>query len=370
MSKDGLSFDQHDLIATAETILDMRPDPAPRFRLLRDVLGLGPSDPEYRDAANQLHSSKWVKLLADSQQADGTWGRFHSQDTCVRQPFPTTESAITAALDLGLDEHSIILSQVLPVLIDHMSGKTCWPDPPEKHDNPLAWYVWARHYSAATMALIDRHHPRLDEFWAIWAEAVEAAFQSGTYDRQAEIVALNRLLDCRMKNPTPFHTRYPLLILSATTNRLPRDLERKVLEYVLHHPSGIYYVYDKDISVPPSIQSRRFWSWCRAHQLLSRFSVWQELSTEAANWIWAQRTPERVWDSGSGVSCRPYSSFPLSESWRRPANRIIDCTVETLALLAKRFPPAGPAPRPSPVTTTAPRASDSARPRSTAGRRR
>jgi hypothetical protein len=327
-------FTRGDLEAIALKILDMNPDPVPRFRLLRDVLELGPTDPAYSDAKRALQGSKWTALLIDSQWADGTWGRFHTQDSRVKQPFPTTERAIAIALDLGLDAQGPPLQRVLPVLLEYMDRTTVWPDRPEKHDNPQAWYVWVRHFSAAILALIDRRHPRLEPFWALWTEALGEAFQSGVYDRQQEIAALNALMDCRMKNPVPFHRRYPLLILSATDRRLPDDLERKMLGHVMHAPGGIYYVYEKEISVLPPIASRDFWGWFRAHQLLSRFSAWKAQSAEAVNWIWAQRTDEGFWDLGK-ISRKPWTSFPLSESWRRPQNRVIDSTVEMLALLSK-----------------------------------
>jgi hypothetical protein len=194
-----------------------------------------------------------------------------------------------------------------------------------------------KHFSAAVLALIDKHHPRLDAYWDVWSEVLKVAFHSGKYDRQREIDALNSLLECRMKNPVPFHKKYPLLILSATGKQLSGDLERVMLDFVMNAPLGIYYVYGKDLSVLPPILSRDFWNWCRAHQLLSRFRLWQELSTEAVNWIWAQRTAQGFWDLGSKISRKPFSSFPLSESWRRPENRIIDSTVEMLGLLSKRF---------------------------------
>jgi hypothetical protein len=330
-----LNFTQDDLEAIAKKILDMHPDPVPRFRLLRDVLRLDPTDTAYRDAKKALQESKWTALLKRSQMADGTWGRFHTRDSRVKQPFPTTESAIATALDLGLDGHSPTLQRVLPVILEYVDGTTLWPDPPEKHDNPQAWFVWVRHFSAAILALIEQHHPQLDAFWALWAEALHDAFQSGVYDRQREIAALNVLLDCRMKNPVPFHVRYPLLILSATHHQLSDDLERKMLDYVMHAPSGIYYVYAKNISILPPILSRDFWGWFRAHQLLSRFRVWKALSTEAVNWIWAQRTDEEFWDVGGHIARKPSTSFPLSESWRRPESRIIDSTVEMLGLLSK-----------------------------------
>jgi len=192
-----------------------------------------------------------------------------------------------------------------------------------------------RHISAAVLALIDDRHPRLDEFWDVWAEAVKAAFHSGEYDRQREITALNSLLKCRMKNPIAFHRRYPLLILSATKNRLPSDLERTMLEHVIRSPTGIGYTFEKDISVFPSISSRHFWYWVSAHRLLSRFPLCEQMYVDTLNWIWAHRTEEGYWDIGGRIGRKPYSCFPLSESWRRPANRIIDSAVEMLALLQK-----------------------------------
>ena len=98
-----LNFTQTDLKAIAERLLDMQPDPVPRFRLLRDVLRYGSSDAAYEEAERDLLQSKWVSLLADSQWDDGTWGRFHTQDSSKKQSFPTTESAIAIALELGLD---------------------------------------------------------------------------------------------------------------------------------------------------------------------------------------------------------------------------------------------------------------------------
>jgi len=58
---------------------------------------------------------------------------------------------------------------------------------------------------------------------------------------------------------------------------------------------------------------------------------------DAVNWIWAQRTPEGFWGLGSRIGRKPWTSFPLSESWRRRQNRVIDCTVEVLSLLSASF---------------------------------
>lgn len=330
-------FTQDDLKTAAERLLGWHPDPVPRFRLLRDVLHLPPSCAEYREAENSLQTSRWVILLQQSQQPDGAWGRFHTQDTTLKQPFATTEAAITTALDSGLDCTSPILAKVQTVILRYMSSEICWPDPPEKHDNPLGWYAHVPQVSAGVLAQIDPRHPRLGDFWQLWAEALRVSFQSGVYDRRKEIEVLNQLFKCQMKKPIPFHVKYPLLILSAANRRLPEDLERQVLDYVMHSPAGIYYVYDQTISDPPAVDSRRFWGWIQAHRLLARFPAWKEAAEDAVNWIWAQRGADGLWDASSGVSRKPFSCFPLSESWRRIENRKIDASVVMLDLLSRCF---------------------------------
>jgi hypothetical protein len=329
-----LRFTTTDLVSIAEQILALDPDPIPRFRLLRDVLRLNPASPEYTQAAATVQETAIVKLLRSSQHPDGTWGRFHTQDTSVKQPFLATEGAIAVALSSGLDRHDPILVRVQAAILDYMHARTCWPDPPEKHDNPLAWYVWVPHVSAAVLSLIDRFHPSLEPFWRIWVAAEQAAFQSGSYDRQKEITALVDLLDCRMKNPIPVTSKYPLLLLSSTHNPLPDGLERHLLSFILTYPRCIYYTYEKSLQDMPSIQDRHFWSWTQAHALLSRFGLWKEMAVEALNWIWEQRNEQGFWDLGRKMARRPFTPFPLSESWRRPENRLIDYTVEMLTLLS------------------------------------
>ncbi len=330
-------FTQRDLITAAEQLLEMKPDPVPRFRLLRDVLQVNPREAAYREAMQSLEGSKWIALLRDTQLEDSTWGRFHSQDSRLKQPFPTTENAISTALACGLDKDHPILAKALDRVVEYAEGKCTWPDPAEKHDNPLAWDVWVRHFSAAVLAQMDKHHPALDEFWHLWAEVVTASFHSGSYERDVEIKALNRLTNCRMKDPVPFSRKYPLLILSATGNRLPEELEKKVLGTLLGAPQGIYYVCPGPLNAFPPISSRYFWSWMQGHALLSRFRSWKSTCADTADWIWSQRTEDGFWDLGGRVSRKPFTCFPLSESWKRPENRLIDSSVEILDLLSRCF---------------------------------
>jgi hypothetical protein len=330
-------FTHDGLRQIAEELLAGELDPVPRLLLLRDVLGVSGDDPRLSSARHAVRQSRWVQLLEQTQLADGTWGRFHSQDTSAKQRVPTTETAVAIALASGLDGSDPVLERLMPTLLEYVEGRSVWCDRPEKHDNPDAWWIWVRHFSAATLSQIDPAHPALGSYCRIWAEVVEASFQDGRYDCDAEIVALNRLLQCRMRDPMPFHTKPALLLLSAERCRLQPSCEHALLQHVVNSDSGIYYVCDHRLSDMPGFSDRRYWNWTRAHRLLSRFRLWRHLCVDAANWIWAQRSEDGLWDLGRNVGRKPFTSMPLSESWRRKDNRLIDSTTEMLAILARVF---------------------------------
>ena len=63
-----MNFTQNDLKNTAEKILEMHPDPVPRFRLLRDVLRLNQAEAAYQAAEKGVQRSKWIALLRDSKR--------------------------------------------------------------------------------------------------------------------------------------------------------------------------------------------------------------------------------------------------------------------------------------------------------------
>ncbi len=329
------AFTEKDLIRAAERLLSMGPDPVPRFRTLKDLLQLPPEDAERRAAERALGETAIARLLSSTQLPDGTWGRFHTRNSRLKAPFPTTEMAITAALDSGFDAGGPLLRKTLKTVTLYATGKAHWPDPPEKHDNPLAWPIWERHFAAAVLAEMDPSHSLLPPFRTLWIESLRASFASGAYDRDAEIVALNRLLECRMKDPVPFHRKYPLLILSSAGEPLPASLERAALSHVLGSREGIYYACDGPLAPPRAMADKSIWSWIRAHKLLSRFPYWRTMARGAMNAVWNQCGEHGLWNSSASVAKKPYTAFPLSESWRRPENRVIDCSVVILDLLMR-----------------------------------
>lgn len=323
------------ILKTSERLLQMDPDPVPKYLLLRDGLDLEASDEDLQKAKRALFRSRWVQQLRESQWNDGTWGRFHSQDTKAKQRVATTENGIYLALESGLDNHDELLSKTVAFITDHIDGKTMWRDKPEKHDNPHAWFVIIPYISAANLALIDNEHEKLEYFRDTWIEIVSHAFQGKAYDRKVEIEVSNRVLNCEMKSPPRFHTKYPLILLSSTKKPIDPELERLILTYVLSNPTGIYYMYTGKLADMPQVTEKSFYSWLKSQMILSHFPNWFRFSEAFVADILYQRYDDGLWIFSDRIARRPNTALPLSENWRRKENRGIDCTVMVLQLLRR-----------------------------------
>jgi hypothetical protein len=319
----------------SEKLLQMSPDPVPAYLLMRDGLDRGVSDNDLQRAKRMIHSSRWIQQLKETQLPDGTWGRFHTQNTKIRQPIPTTEVAISLSLDSGLDKNDKVLLKTVQFIENHIDGKTTWSDNPEKHDNPDAWYVTIPFLSAANLALIDNEHGKLGTFRDSWREIASVAFKSGVYDRNAEIEASNRILKCRTKNHLRFHTKYPLILLSSTRDPIDLKLETLILDYVMSNPDGVYYLYGRKLSEMPRVSGKGFYLWLKSQMILSRFPIWYRYAEQFVPHILDQQNDDGLWCFSECKTRRPLSSLPLSESWRRKENKAIDCTVMTLQLLRR-----------------------------------
>jgi hypothetical protein len=320
---------------TAQRLLRLDPDPIPRYLLLRE-LGRGSETVlELREARNDLFRSRWVQQLQETQWADGTWGRFHSRDTSARQAIPTTEHGITLALAYGLNGEDALLARTARFIEEHLEGKTESRDRVEKHGDPRAWPVITRFISAANLALIDDGHERLAYFADVWAQIATAAFKGGAYDRLAEIAAFNALLQLSLKRPPALQTKYALILLSSARAAIDGHLERAILAHTMARPDGVSYLYGQKLAEMPRVDERGFYLWLATQMVLSRFTGWFRFAEAFVTGILDQAAGDGLWHFSEKTARRPNSPLPLSENWRREANKGVDCSVLILRLLSR-----------------------------------
>lgn len=318
-------FTLSELHLAARELLEAPPDAVVTWRLLREVLRVQPDDPERLASKNVLKSDPWVLQLAQVQLPDGSWGRFHSQDTKQKTLFRTTEEAIDRAFALGLEPSEDPLAHTRQYILDVLNGIAHVTDRDEKH---AAWPLGIKFILAGRLAQIDPANPILDTHWSYLAEVAGQAFTSGYYRREDEVEAYLRLSGIHW--PQGFlESQHSLRILS--TRQLPKKLEKSLINWIWHKPDGIGY-----LRAPlEELQPRQIGPWLRSMSILSRFTTWREICMASLNQLWTQRDEQGLWDFGSHITRT--IDFPLSSNWRKRNNRKVDYSTYILVLLRKYF---------------------------------
>jgi hypothetical protein len=326
------TFSQEQVCAIACEILDAGPDPIPAQRLLKEVLRLPGEATRLRSIQEKIEQSKWIRQLERAQLPDGSWGRFHSQDSKTKTIFRTTEEAIDRAFALGLGPDHAALARARAYIENVLAGKVHITDWEEKGE---AWPLLIKFILAGRLAALQGRWPQidpanrsLDADWEYLAEVAEQAFSSGEYRLADETKAYLRLSGIHV--PKGFiESQHALWILSARP--LPTRLEHDLLDWIWNKPDGIRY-----LRVPLSDpQPRTIAYWIRSMNILTRFASWRQTGTETLNRLWEQRDAHGLWDFGRQTAwC---ADFPLSESWRRRLNRKVDYTTCILAVLRRWF---------------------------------
>ena len=320
------------IFETAERLLTLKPDPCPRYRLLRDILGLPESDPWREETKQKIPESGHVRAIGGAQLLDGTWGRFHSQDSKAKLPFRTTEFAIRRALALGLTRKDPILEKACGFMEKFLQGKTTWSDWAEKHEG---WVPNTRFITAASLSEVDPKNQFFESIKNLWTDILQRTFSTGRYDPLAEREAHRELNGIHSTGKyLHFGMMYPILILSSGQASLPEDLELALLRWLWDREDGIYYVTSQKMSEFPGIDSPRFSSWLDGLMILSRFPQANQVILPALEWIWNQRNSQDFWDYRPPAGGTPF--FPLSEDWRKPVGGMIDCSVKVLLLYTRK----------------------------------
>jgi len=240
----------------AHRLLDLNPDPIPRFRILRDILRVSEQNPDYITAKGAVGESRFVRELAESQDEDGNWGRFHARHSREKRKFPGTEIAVARALAVGLDKESSVLQRTIGFIESHMMGDETWSGPAEKSDNPDLWEYIIKFISAANLSLIHRDHPMLSDMAGLLSDATHAAFDSGEYDRDRELAVHVKASGIESEHHLACHIKYGLLLLSTGFHQLSEAVETGLLQSVLQRPDGIYYTYGSRLLDLPAITDR------------------------------------------------------------------------------------------------------------------
>lgn len=318
-----------DRMISVKELLQYKIDPIPKYHLLRDILRLPISHQQIAKAKEDVLKTKWVNDVLELQQSNGSWGYFHSLSLSNKYPM-TTEQALRRLRVLGLDYSDICIQKTISYLERFLQGEEDFLDRREKlHD----WDIFTHLMTAAQIRQFSPENKLAMDIANKWKQIIEYAFSSYEYslERYEEAYTTTFLIKPKGGRLVDFTNFYPLVLL---TGLLTKETECKMLEYVISHLNGIYYIYEECLNtLPKNFASKQTNRYLTAVELLSQYTYGKEKLLFVGDWLMNNIGEDGFWDMGTDV--KDGIVYPLSSSWRNSFNRKIDCTVKIMSILNK-----------------------------------
>lgn len=263
---------------------------------------------------------KWAKQIIALQDEEGKWGCFHSLSKFYNAPI-TTEQALRRLEYLGYTIEDECIQKAVRYMNDCLIGENAIPDRREKvHD----WDIFTSMILSTWIRRFTDDNPHANKVAEQWAGVISAAFSSGKFDYDEYVRAYHEILGLKPKGGRliDFVNFYPISLLCDC---LDKKTQESVMDYVLNRDDGIYYIYDKKISVlPECFESRNASRYLAAVELLARYKSAKYKLKYVINWLRQNKNENDKWDMGKSVNDKMY--FPLSDDWRKSETREADCT--------------------------------------------
>ena len=275
---------------------------------------------------------KWAKRIIELQHEDGSWGYFHSLSQPTKEQPMTTEQALRRLRILGLTEEDETISRALAYTEKCFIGELSIPDRTEVKPD---WSLFLKTMFITWIRLFVPNHELAAEVTAQWAYIIEEAFRNGKFEQTHYNEAYRAALHPRGKRIDYFKSFVNFYPLALLPNALSYETERRMFDYILNYPGGVYYIgYPRPVSVVPHVfASPETSRYLATLELLSQYSAAHEKLAFAVDWLNNNKDANEQWDLGSKANDGIY--FPLSDSWRNPEDRKADCTERIKSLITK-----------------------------------
>lgn len=273
----------------------------------------------------------WAREIIAQQHEDGTWGNmFHSLAVPDGKHLLTTEQALRRLWRLGFTAEDEPIRRAMDCMTACLRGERKIDDYWEKgHD----WTLYTRLMLATWVRIFEPENPEALAVARQWARVIEAAFKPGYYDHAAYLAAYEQVLGSLAKGAREgdFVIFYQMALLQGL---LDAKTESLMLDYVLEHPAGMYYIYNKPLDIlPECFASREASCYLAAIEVLAGYASAPAKLGFVAEWLETNRLEDGQWDMG--VKAKDSVYFPLSDSWRKVDMRKADCTKRVEKLLER-----------------------------------
>jgi hypothetical protein len=275
------------------------------------------------------HHAKWIQQILNLQHADGSWGYFHTLSNPTKEQPMTTEQALRRLHVLGLTKDDEPIKRA----IAYMEWCLAQPVSPVFREKLHNAQIFSDLMLAANIMRFDRTNLAALPVANQWRHILEAAFAEGAYSHAHYVKAYETIFHSKL-NPkagrlADFVCLYQLILLR---DGLTEKAESSMLDYVISHPSGIFYVYDKPLkALPETFASRQTSRWLAALEVIADYRFAPKKLGFAMDYLMQNQLAPGIWDLGQQAKDGIY--FPLSDSWRKAEDRQQDCSARIQKLV-------------------------------------
>lgn len=274
--------------------------------------------------------SKWASEIIELQKDDGSWGYFHTLSNPSKRNPITTEQAIRRLEILGYTINDKPIIKAVSYMQDCLTGKKTIPDRREKIHN---WDIFTALMLSTWIRRFIKDDYNANNVGKKWAEIISHAFKNGVYDNNLYVDTYKKVHRLppkggRLLDIANFYH------VSLVADLLDDKIALALMDYILQNQSGIYYIYDKQLSIlPQTYKSKEASRYISAVELLSEYRNpgCKEKLMFVVEWLIINKEHEGYWDMET--KAKDGVKFPLSDSWRKKELRIKDCTYRISKLI-------------------------------------
>lgn len=275
-----------------------------------------------------MNDSVWAGKILSAQNSDGSWGFFHSMCSISGSKRITTEQALRRLRKLGFTKEDKVISKALSYIQKCLEGSVFIPDRREKFRD---WDVFFSFIFSAWLKLFDAQTPQSEEIALKLGTVVEKAFEQKVFNIGLYLSEFEKRFGVKPHNERNFDfvSFYQVVLLKDI---LTRQTEQLMLKYILNKDDGIYYIYNKKLSLLPaefkSLQTVRYLD---AVELIAEYRYSSSCLAFVSDWLKHNVQEDGSWDLGA--KAKDNINFPISDSWRSSDSRKKDCTTRVNRLM-------------------------------------
>ncbi len=275
-----------------------------------------------------------AQQIMELQKEDGTWGNeFHSMAMPKAKHPLTTEQALRRLWILGFTIEDAPIRKAVDCMTSCLRGERRIDNYWEK---TMDWDLFTKLMLSTWVKIFEPDNELALAFAKQWVNIIEKTFAGGSYNSETYREAYQWEFYKKAKGPREidFVSFYQINLLQGL---LSEETESRMLDYVINHDGGIYYIYGKPIrELPKDFATLETSRYLAAVEMLANYKSAKEKLKFVAEWLEANQDENGQWDLGTKAKDNFY--FPLSDSWRTAEYRKADCTEKVLSILQKLKP--------------------------------